>query len=85
MDKQGMDPQAIPSLTRIGGLARRKQGIEEQLDVEVAYARAMGASWRLIGTALGTSTQAAWEKYRPQQQQKPLPGQEPLWTSPEND
>ena len=36
---------------------------ERQLKVAVSKARSEGASWRAIGEALGTSAQAAHERY----------------------
>lgn len=38
-------------------------GYEQQLKIAVSKARAEGASWRAIGEALGTSAQAAHERY----------------------
>lgn len=56
---------AIPALTRLGALSDKRDAIDDAMFVEVGYARSMGASWRMIGVAVGTSTQAAWERYRP--------------------
>lgn len=56
---------AIPALTRLGALSDKRDAIDDAMFEEVGYARSMGASWRMIGVAVGTSTQAAWERYRP--------------------
>ncbi|GII96388.1 hypothetical protein [Sinosporangium siamense] len=63
------DEPGTPSLTReealellaLGEVLARKAGYGRQLTVRSA--RAAGASWTQIGTALGTSKQAAWEAH----------------------
>jgi hypothetical protein len=45
----------------LGELIARKAGYGRQLGVRAA--RAAGASWTQVGTALGTSKQAAWEAH----------------------
>jgi hypothetical protein len=46
----------------LGEVLARKAGYGRQLAVRSA--RAAGASWSQIGTALGTTKQAAWEAHR---------------------
>lgn len=65
MDETDLTAQAIRSLTFIGRLQDQVRDIELALVEHVACARDQGASWRMIGVALGTTTQAAWERYRP--------------------
>lgn len=68
-DEDGpQDPQAAP-LTReealemlaLGEVIARKAGYGRQLGVRTA--RAAGASWTQVGSALGTSKQSAWETH----------------------
>ena len=75
MDDQGPTLAAIKSLTIIGRLSDQERELLEAKRYHVECARQQGASWRMIGVALGTSTQAAWEKYRPVEAPRPLPGQ----------
>jgi hypothetical protein len=53
--------------------ARLENVISTRLLVKAALRD--GASWRAIGAAVGTSGQAAWEKYRPEESEKVMPGQ----------
>lgn len=48
---------------RIRRAARQKAGCEKQIIDEVSAARKAGLSWKCIGEALGTSTQAAHKRY----------------------
>jgi hypothetical protein len=48
-------------LLALGEVIARKAGYGRQLDVRAA--RRAGASWSLIGAALGTSKQSAWEAH----------------------
>lgn len=75
MTETGPNQSAVKILTRIGALSDQALQLHDALHHEVARARVAGASWRMIGVALGTSTQAAWEKYRPVEAPRPLPGQ----------
>lgn len=56
--------RAIPELERLTDIERQMA----QLDIErvrlMAEAQRRGASWEVIGAALGTSRQSAWETYR---------------------
>ncbi|MGY1619378.1 hypothetical protein ACI797_21775 [Geodermatophilus sp. SYSU D00691] len=49
-------------LLALGEVIARKAGYGRQLTVRTARAR--GASWAAIGTALGTTRQSAWEAHR---------------------
>lgn len=64
MDTKGPTPEAIRHVTYIGRLTDSVLATEQKIRHHVDCARAEGASWRMIGTALNVSTQAAWEKYR---------------------
>ncbi|MEV8515137.1 hypothetical protein [Dactylosporangium sp. NPDC051484] len=62
------DPQAVPltrdealELLALGEVLIRKAGYGRQLTVRTA--RATGASWSQVGSALGTSKQSAWETH----------------------
>lgn len=66
MNRRGVTEQGYRHLVRIGGIADGLERRQSELRAEIEGARSEGASWREIGVALGTSTQSAWEKYRPQ-------------------
>jgi hypothetical protein len=53
------------SLERAGQRqARLRQGARGDLDRYVQQARAAGATWQVIGIALGITRQSAWERFR---------------------
>lgn len=54
----------IVPLVRLAALAEQRGWTEDAIAAEIAYQRSMGIAWRWIGLALGTSGQAAWERYR---------------------
>jgi hypothetical protein len=54
-------PEAL-ELLALGEVIARKAGYGRQLSVRTA--RAAGASWAEIGSALGTTRQSAWEGHR---------------------
>lgn len=58
-----LPPDSIPHLSSIGDLTAVIAECESSIEEEIAEARSYGASWRMIGVALGTSGQGAWEKY----------------------
>ena len=60
----------IRLVDKISTAATRRRQATEQLWTTVATAREAGVPWRIIGTALGVSTQAAQERFS-----KPPPGQ----------
>jgi hypothetical protein len=55
-----IDPQV---LRKLRGAAKRKVTVERELLEAVSAARHSGASWALIGALLGTSGEAARQKY----------------------
>ena len=57
----GLTREESLELLALGELIARKAGYGRQLAVRTA--RATGASWSLIGAALGTSKQSAWEAH----------------------
>lgn len=79
MDTNGPSTQAIKHLTRIGALRDQEIRLEIEVTQEVARCRMHGASWRMIGVALGTSTQAAWERFRTPEPPRPIVGQRDLF------
>lgn len=50
-------------LADLGVLARQADEATANFHAGVRRARAAGVSWELIGTALGVSRQAAWERF----------------------
>lgn len=56
-----LDRDEALELLALGEVISRKAGYGRQLTVRSA--RAAGASWSRIGTALGTSKQSAWEAH----------------------
>jgi len=58
----GLDRREALELLALGEVIARKLGYGRQLTVRSA--RAAGASWAEIGTALGTTRQSAWEGHR---------------------
>lgn len=59
----GRPPLQHSVLADLTTLKAQQERIEELLLLRVRQARAVGASWQRIGTALGTSRQAAWERF----------------------
>lgn len=82
MDTRGPTRAAINALTHLGAVADKVRTLEAAKHHHVAVARFEGASWRMIGVALGISAQAAWERYNgPERDVKAqLPDQLPLPT-----
>jgi hypothetical protein len=58
----GLERAEALELLALGEVIARKAGYGRQLTVRAA--RAAGASWADIGTALGTTRQSAWEGHR---------------------
>lgn len=78
MDSTGPTTAGIKTLTTIGVTRDKVTEIETSLVPLVAKARVEGCSWRMIGVALGTTTQAAWEKYGNHEPRKQMPDQDTL-------
>lgn len=51
-------------LSAISDAADREREAREDLRTLVLDAKAAGISWEAVGTALGMSKQAAWERFR---------------------
>lgn len=53
----------VTPLGRVYDAVRARAQVEQQVAAAVAGARADGKSWRVIGLILGTSAQAARQRY----------------------
>lgn len=65
--EQGIDatPDAeLPPLFELSRLRYQRRRVEEETSRAVAAARAEGDSWHRIGLALGTTAEAARQRYR---------------------
>lgn len=78
MDTNGPDSQAIGHLTYLGTLTDQIDSMAEAQRECVGRCREHGASWRMIGVALGTSTQAAWDRFSGHQRDSEIPETTPL-------
>lgn len=78
MNDNQITEDLIRALTRMGMESDKIRKLEAEIVTDVRLARLAGGSWRLIGTALGTSAQAAWEKYRTTHPEQPMDGQDQL-------
>jgi hypothetical protein len=58
-----MSDRISSRLRRLETLQRRRAEIETAIAQTVAMARARGASWSAVGSALGVSAQAAQQRY----------------------
>lgn len=63
MDKKKMTERQVKSLTHLGFHVDRVKQLDQQTFVHVRAARVEGCSWAMIGTVIGTSGQAAWQRY----------------------
>lgn len=70
-----LDEDAIRTLVYIGELTSERDSVNAQLREHVAYARQQGASWRMIGVALGVTAQSAWERYSGHERDSEIPRQ----------
>ena len=64
----GLDPAKLPArdaayFRRIIAARKRVAAAEDELRRAVAEARAAGESWTVIGAALGTTRQAAYQRF----------------------
>ncbi|WP_448624861.1 hypothetical protein [Geodermatophilus sp. URMC 64] len=62
LDEPPLSHDEALELLALGEVIARKSGYGRQLAVRTARAR--GASWAAIGSALGTTRQSAWEAHR---------------------
>jgi hypothetical protein len=53
----------IDASIQLGKLADMRAQLERDIGEHVAEWRRTGATWSMIGIAVGTTTQAAWERY----------------------
>lgn len=56
-------PAALEAGLRLGRLTKDEADIREAIRDAVAQCRELGLPWSQIGIMLGTSAQAAWERY----------------------
>jgi hypothetical protein len=63
MSKQELTKKAVASLVMIGGVTDRLRRDTDLQRQYVDLAREEGASWRMIGNALGVTAQAAWQRF----------------------
>lgn len=68
-----LPPEAIASLTQLGQLTDELANRQAVVHYQVDEARRSGASWRMIGVALGTTGQAAWERYSGRERDSEIP------------
>lgn len=73
-----MDPAAIQTLTRLGALIDKEAQLKAEIRETVSRARTQGAPWRLIGVAVGTTTQAAWDRFSGHERDSEIPTTAPL-------
>ena len=74
-DEMPVPTRAHNYLRTLKQLRERRLEIDQQMVNLVIAARVEHVTWHELGDALGTSSQAAWEKYRPKDPPKILPGQ----------
>ncbi len=65
LDPAQLDFRDASHVRAIIAAAEAREAADESLAKAVADARADGDSWTVIGAALGTSKQAAYERFRP--------------------
>lgn len=59
-----LEHQDVAPIVRLSMMAAQRAGLEEAITKEIHQLVDAGVSWRFIGLALGTSSQAAWQRYR---------------------
>lgn len=79
MTKHTMDREAMACLAALRIMTVRRALLDKQITDTIKVARDHGAPWSAIGTGLGVSTQAAWERYRPESEHEPIAGPRALW------
>lgn len=56
-------PEMVRASSQLQRYAEQRRQIEDNIRLAVAGCREDGLTWAQIGTALGVSSQAAWEHY----------------------
>jgi hypothetical protein len=77
--------RGVRVLTAIGAQTNKIQELEKSRAMWIEHARMEGCSWRMIGVALGTTTQAAWERFSGHERDSEIPAQETLPLDTTND
>lgn len=80
MERQSLNTAGLKALNRAHVASKALQRLEDDIAQAVLEAREGGATWKIIGQALGVSGQACWEKYSPSKVRSDTPGQETLWS-----
>jgi len=63
--KSKTPPPAIDAAVVLMRLSGERDALERKIHGQVLTVIANGGTWRTVGAALGTSPQAAWERYGP--------------------
>jgi hypothetical protein len=63
MTKHTVNGAGVSALKRLYALENERAKITSEITLEVLRARKNGASWNMIGSSLGTTSQSAWEKF----------------------
>jgi len=63
MTKHTVNAQGVSALKRLYALEQQRAAITSETTLEVLRARKGGASWAMIASSLGVTSQAAWERY----------------------
>jgi hypothetical protein len=65
MDDQAEAQRRLELYSELKELGDSRALIELAIKITVAEAHGLGLTWSAVGSALGVSTQAAWERYGP--------------------
>jgi len=65
------DQYRLDVLSLITGQVDQRDRINLEIRANVQYAVRVGATWRMIGDALGVTSQAAWHKYHEPPESEP--------------
>jgi hypothetical protein len=63
MEKKQLTERQVRSLTHLGFHVDRIRTLDQQTFVHVRSCRKEGCSWSMIGTVIGVTGQAAWQRY----------------------
>lgn len=88
MTKTSIDMTGVKALEYLRELRVAQEELLKLQRRQVAFSRSHGASWALVGSALGVTPQAAWERFSGHERDseipasyvdaEQIPGQEPL-------